>query len=454
MAQNAMLATWSAGAAEVDITPTRSVFLYGYPHVNRWSTGIHDPLLSSALCLSNGQTTALFVANDLICVSNVLVTSARRRIEEATGIPSCHIMISATHTHSGPVLVDAIASEDDPVVPKPDPDYLAQVENGIVEAATMAHRSLRPASPAWAIADGSAVGTNRRDPYGPAIPQTPVLIVRDAHADRFLALMTVCSMHATVLHEDSTLISGDFPGLTRRHLKRRILGEACPVVWHMGASGNQSPRHVARANTFEEADRLGGLLAGAITQAFDRSQPIHSPTLSYANADIQLPLREFPDVNTATLKVAEARRRLQTLQEQEGAHPAIRTAEVDWFGAEKTLTLAKATEAGRVRRAADACLPAEIQVLRVGELTYVGWPGEVFVEFALELMGKHENTFIVTQANGTLQSYLATQDAIDQHAYEAGAALFRSPNSGQLLVEATERLLVQNALSIDDASVS
>ena len=59
-----------AGAAAADITPEGPQFLFGYPHVPRYSTGIHDPLLSSALFLADGATLALLlIANDVIYVS-------------------------------------------------------------------------------------------------------------------------------------------------------------------------------------------------------------------------------------------------------------------------------------------------------------------------------------------------------------------------------------------------
>ncbi len=64
-----------AGAAVADITPTDSQFLFGYPHVARYSTGVNDPLLSTALYLSDGVTQAIFVANDAIFVPR---ESARR----------------------------------------------------------------------------------------------------------------------------------------------------------------------------------------------------------------------------------------------------------------------------------------------------------------------------------------------------------------------------------------
>ena len=45
-----------AGACASDITPVEPLFLFGYPHVERVSTGMHDPLLASALYLFDGRT--------------------------------------------------------------------------------------------------------------------------------------------------------------------------------------------------------------------------------------------------------------------------------------------------------------------------------------------------------------------------------------------------------------
>ena len=247
----------TAGAAAVEITPTSRQFLYGYPHVERFSTGVHDPLLSSALYLSDGTTEVVFVANDIIFIPKDLAARARARVEQACGVPAANILISATHTHSGPVTASYLSNEADPIVPPADPAYLRVLEDGIVEAARRACRSPQSAEVGGAFADGGALGTNRRSPEGPSDPRVPVLAVRSADDGRMIALMLVCSMHPTVLHEDSTLLSADFPGMARAYLQEHVVGEACPVLHHTGPSGNQSPRHVVAANTFAEARRLG-----------------------------------------------------------------------------------------------------------------------------------------------------------------------------------------------------
>src|SRR2546421_5164062 len=131
-----------AGAAAVDITPARSLHLAGYPHVTRYSTGVHDALLSSALCLDAGDTRVLIIANDAIYVSKQLVTRARQRIAHETGIASENILISATHTHSAPKMLDPIATSDDAAIPKTDAEYVAFVEDAIVGVAVRAARQL------------------------------------------------------------------------------------------------------------------------------------------------------------------------------------------------------------------------------------------------------------------------------------------------------------------------
>src|SRR6185437_5616543 len=252
-----------AGAASVQITPPIPMFLAGYPHVRRDSTVVHDPLLSSALYLENGPVRVLLIANDVIYVSKASTARCRKLISDSTGIPPEHILISATHTHSGPKTLDPIATEADASVPKTDARFVRLLEDTIITAATRAIANAVPAEAGLAVADATGVGTNRRDPAGAKDLGVPVLLVGHAQTHRPLAAMLVCSMHPTVLHEDSTLISGDFPAMARQQLQRNVLGDDCVILYHTGPAGNQSPRHVTRANTFEEAERLGTILADA-----------------------------------------------------------------------------------------------------------------------------------------------------------------------------------------------
>ncbi len=436
------MSTIRAGAGSVDITPRTPQFLYGYPHVPRISTGVHDPLLATALCVDDGTTAAMFIANDLIFVTRALADRVRARLAELTGVPAAHIMVTATHTHSGPVTVRYLSNEADPVVPEPDPAYLRQAEEGIIEAGRQAWESRRPAEAALAVADGSAVGTNRRDPAGPRDPHVPVLLVRAADTHDFIAAMAVCSMHPTVLHEDSTLISGDLPAMARRYVQEHLLGSGCPVVCHIGAAANQSPRYVTRGNTFEEADRLGRALGEAVVQtAAQAGYRQQLPIVCGRELIADLPLRTFPAPDEAARRVSQAHECVANLRRAAAPRAAIRTAECDAFGAEETFTLARAAVEGRLQAAADTCLPVEVQLIRIGPWSFIGWPGEVSVEFGLTVKARSPDTYVITLANGELQGYVVTADIVAEGGYEANNALFKSPDAGDRLVEAAMRLL-------------
>jgi neutral ceramidase len=433
-----------AGAAVVDISPRDSQFLYGYPHVERYSTGIHDPLLSSAVYLSDGQTEMVFIANDIIFVSKATTSRVRKRISEAISVPGNHIMVTATHTHSGPKTADYISNEHDPVVPKVDQAYLRLFEDGIVRAAVEAHSRSQPAEVGLALADGAGVGTNRRDPSGPADCSVPVLMVRSAPgttgAKENIACMVVCSMHPTVLHEDSKLVSGDFPAMARQYLQEELLGLDCPVLYHTGPEGNQSPRHVTQANTFTEAKRLGDLLGQAIAQVIPQIEYTTAAKLRTAQRSVDLPRREFPPISKAEERVGRAREKLEYLRRSSAPRQEVRTAEVDWFGAEETLTLARAAQEGRLEAYYQMCLPAEVQVLKIGPWSFVGWPGEMFVEFSLAVKAEARDTFVIALANGELQGYVVTEGAALEGGYEASNAIL-GPQSGGLLVATTLELL-------------
>lgn len=429
-----------AGAAVTDLTPEGSVFLFGYPHVPRLSTGVHDRLQCSALYLEGGGGRVLFLANDLIFVGRKLAGEVRRRIAGEAGVPEEAVMITATHTHSGPVTVDYVSNAADPVVPRADRAYLRLVGERMVAAAVAAVRSAVPAEAGLAVARAEGVGTNRHDPAGPADPEVPVLVAR-ARADvRPIACMVAYAMHPTVLHEDSTLISGDFPHFTRAFLQGGVVPAHCPVLFHSGASGNQSPRHVARANTFDEARRLGENLGRAIAAvvpgiAFSDALPV-----SATRRFIDLEPRRFPTPEDAVAAERAARARFEELRAAGAARHAIRTAECDWFGAEETAELSRAALDGRLAEALRKCVPAEVQVIAVGPWRFVGWPGEFFVEYALEVRRRCPSAFVLTMANGELQGYIVTPEAAARGVYEATNAVF-APENGPRFVETTLALL-------------
>ncbi|MCF7817391.1 MAG: neutral/alkaline non-lysosomal ceramidase N-terminal domain-containing protein [Kiritimatiellales bacterium] len=427
----------SAGFSEVDISPVDSQFLFGYPYVERYSTGIHDPLLSCAFYVSNRETQLLLIANDAIFVSRETACAVRKEISKQTGIPEGHILISASHTHSGPITVDYASNVDDAAVPRMDPGYLRILEKGIVAAGVAAYENRTAAEIAFAHADSTGVGTNRRNPDGPAHHEMPVVAVRNTASKEMLGIMLVCSMHPTVLHEDSTLVTADFPGFARQYLKDRYAG--CPVVYHTGACGNLSPRHVTTANTFKEAERLGTIVGSAVGRALAYPVFMDTVELSCASGKIDPVARSFPSMDDAERRVVAAEKRFAELK-QSGTPQEARGAEVDLFGARETLTLSKVEASGVLEEFRQARSPVEIQGFRMGPFFFTAWPGEVFVEYALELKSKSANAFVISLANGELQGYIVTKEAAAEGGYEASNALF-APETGKRMLEESLRLL-------------
>ena len=440
--------SWLIGVAALDITPGQSVFLFGYPHTPRMSTGVNDSLLASAWWVENDTTASLFISCDLILLTKSLTHRVRETLSKQLALPIEAIMISVTHTHSGPVVAPMISNASDPIVPEPDAAYLRELEERLIIVGQQAKENRRPAKLTIANIDSAGLGTNRHDPAGPTFKTWPVFYATAIDASHPFAAMSICAMHPTVLHDDSTVISGDFPGLARVALQENYTSDFV-YLHHMGASGNQSPRHVTREKTIHEARRLGDLLAGRIVEGFDKSSKIQPAPIQSHCRSIDLPIRQLPTTQQAQTQRDAARQRLDQLR-HEGTDPVVvRSAEVDLFGAEETCTLAEAANNGQLAEAAAACLPAEIQVIWLGDQALVGWPGEIFVEFAMEVKATSPDSHLITMANGELQGYLVTQDAIDRCTYEAGNAIFASPDSGHQLVTATTELLKRHTLNRD-----
>ena len=83
---------------------------------------------------------------------------------------------------------------------------------------------------------------------------------------------------------------------------------------------------------------------------------------------------------------------------------------------------------------------AEIQVIKVGPWNFVGWQGEVFIEYSLAVKSQSWDTFVISLANGELQGYIVTKEGFAIGGYEASNALF-SYESGQILVDKTLQML-------------
>ena len=159
------------GAAKVNITPPVGTHLGGYGNRRQPSDDIHDELYAAAYVFADDTTTVAVIGADLVDFPLERTHSVRRKITALTGIPGSHVMLGATHAHSGPNTKDwgaglPGASEPFPggipteeltyALPILDLDYLDELENKLAGVVAMAmqgfqnsrwrhrHRAVRP----------------------------------------------------------------------------------------------------------------------------------------------------------------------------------------------------------------------------------------------------------------------------------------------------------------------
>lgn len=431
-----------AGTAVIDISPKTPMFLVGYPHVERVSEGIHDSLFASALYLDNENNSLIMIAIDLLFLDAKVIREIRSEISAKSDVKAENIMISCTHTHSGPVTLDMLAFRNDPIVPGIDPKYMNQLKQNIVESAIKAVNNAKSAEIAISSADITGVGCNRHDPDGPRDPEAGILVIRDSGTKKIEALSLIYCMHPTVLHEDSKLVSSDFPGYTREYLKSQF-GKDIAILYHTGPEGNLSPRYDVKGQTFEEAERLGNILAKSISakiKLLSDDDFEENPSIGVTNKMISPVRRKLPDLEEAKENLTFRKSEFERLKAEKAGHGPVRTAECSVFGAEETLFLAKCVNDGTLDKVLADYQKIEVQVLRIGEAYIVAFPGEMFVEFSLELKNKSpEKTFAICLANGEMQGYIVTEDA---SGYEADNSLFM-PETGTIMVRAALELISQ-----------
>ena len=150
------------GAARVDITPPVGIPMAGYYH-ERGASSIHDHLYARAIVLEKDGVKAAIVSLDLITTRRSFVQDARRLIQASTDIPGDHVMISATHAHTGPVLasdstLDAARGGKDELVIQ----YSRTLPAFIADSVVKANAVLVEAQAQAAIGMEDSIAFNRR----------------------------------------------------------------------------------------------------------------------------------------------------------------------------------------------------------------------------------------------------------------------------------------------------
>jgi neutral ceramidase len=233
------LSTLLLGKSIVDITPPVGLHLGGW-EAERYSNSIHQPLTCRVLYLKQDKTVVVFVSLDVLGISNLYANEIREEVEKELGIPPSAVMLSATHTHSGPVLPPCLM----PGVPLPDELYMADLKRKIVGAISAAKQVLTPVVVGHGKGKGD-LGVSRRLPYDDgkvsfppkadpegAVDQEIGVLRFDSEQGKTLAVVFSYGCHPTV-GGPSRWIGPDYPGQARK-LVESFYGEETMAMFLLG----------------------------------------------------------------------------------------------------------------------------------------------------------------------------------------------------------------------------
>ncbi len=434
---------FKAGAAWVDITPKLGTPMAGY-YSERGAEGVHDPLKAKAIVIETGGTKAALLALDLISTLRSTVDEARRIIEEETGIPGTNVMVSATHSHTGPVFssgrrFDALGGNH-PLAQ----EYTYGLPVLIARAVKEANAKLAPAKLSHGIGSEDNLAFNRRfhmrdgsvgwnpgklnpdiiDPAGPTDPRVHVVFLQK-DKDQPLATYVNFAMHLDTV--GGTHYSADYP-FTLSESLARAKGPDMLTLFTIGCAGDINHINVKSAAKQQgptEAARIGTILAAQVLRTFEHLTPLtNAGPIRVSSEIVQLPLPDFtPDQLERARKVAEAVE----------ANPKQAPKFMEQVEAFKVLDV----EARRGKPQ-----EVEVQVIALGsDLAWVSLPGEIFVELGIAIKkgSPFQQTVIAELANGSI-GYIPTKRAYSEGNYEVVSARC-AEGSGELLVESALRQL-------------
>ena len=380
-----------AGAARLPIT---------VPHEVTGNAQVLEPLHIRALALRFEEATAAIVVCDLRQLDGQWVGEARRLVEERTGIPAGRVMIACTHSHAGPDMVEGLRSH---------------VVERIAEAVDAARGRMREARTGTAVATLDGIARNRRllcgdgtvitlrrsvpsswlplrgvdSEDGPVDRDLTVLRIEDLGGEPIALLSSIGCHNDTRGSCPPAGISGDFLGHAMLTLER--LHPGCTAMIAFGAGGDVDFDFLphlnrSRARGGHLFQRIGTLLAAHVAAVAERADMQDRGRLDIGSECVRLPVR------------SESR--------SDPSHPEHESA--------------------------------ELQAIRMGDLTVIGVPGELFAQTALAVRAGHPRARIVIAglANGDL-GYLPPPAASAQGGYEV------EPNARSRFDERAEPMIRQ-----------
>jgi hypothetical protein len=401
-----------AGAAAVDLTVPAGTPLGGYgsfarrpwfpdvldrhPHAFwlRPHQGQRDRLRARALVLEAGERRLVWIAADLIAVDRALTAAVAQRLD-AAGL-SADVVVSASHTHSGPGAYLSSGLLGALSVDAEDAAVRDAVVGALVEAARAAMRERQPAR----VGAGRAPGPDLTVGRLPRPIDQELLVVKvERVGGAPIAVVWNYAIHGTMLGPKNLELSGDVPGLASLEVERRT---GVPALFVNGAVGDVSPRQ----HGHRPMETSGRDLGGAVVDLWRRVEASGRGPLRVTRARVELAPPSLSLRNCLGSWI-----------------PAGLTVPLGW-----SLPRTAEIVAGVIGPAAWVTVPGELQSVLGRQIREAGAPAP---------------TFVAGLANDYLGYFLASADH-GRPTYVSCASLY-GPAAGEQLVETGRALLRQLA---------
>ncbi|HMP38818.1 MAG TPA: hypothetical protein PKA05_00415, partial [Roseiflexaceae bacterium] len=224
----------------------------------------------------------VLIACDIIGLDRSDVEEVRV-MAAARGVDPQALVVTCTHTHSGPDTIglwgpDAMRSGVDPL-------YLAHVKRAIVEAAIEALAFGCPVMLRCATTRLPGFIKNIRDPQ--VVDDDLVAIQFAKPTGEVVATVLNLACHPEVLDDRSRLLSPDYAGAACRAVEAAVGGTAMHISGALG--GMLSPDTADRTPAF--VAHMGQAYAGTALDALAASEPIPVTQLSLQRVIFDLPLQ-------------------------------------------------------------------------------------------------------------------------------------------------------------------
>ncbi|HEX5411166.1 MAG TPA: neutral/alkaline non-lysosomal ceramidase N-terminal domain-containing protein [Terriglobia bacterium] len=427
VAASAWGAVLRAGVARTEITPSAGLPMYGYfdrIKNNETATGTLDPLFSRVLVLEAGQTRVAIVTLDLgRTFDSATVDRIRTALHQQDNISG--LMLTASHTHSGPNIVDVdppaavmawekLAAEKIIRAAHEACDHLAEARLGTGYGSVYIGYNRRVINPDGMI---RMLWTNpTRIPTSPVDPTVAVVRV-DRMDGTPMAILVNYACHPVIFGSDNHQYSADYPGVMAQVVEQAF-GERPICFFLQGADGDINP-YDAGTPLIEEAvkkrDWTGEQIGHEVVRVAKgiQTQAPAAASLQFAEDILQIPVRWNPE------------KFRQGLLANFG--PRVFDDHADFF-----------------KQKAPDKLPLAVTTLLIDkQIAFAGLPGEPFVDFQKEWRARcpFSDAFFLGYTNGYFD-YFPTIEAASQGGYGAGDSdTYVAVGAGQQMVDhALERL--------------